>query len=168
MIVGFLFELIFIIVIIRVVRSAYKKGGNQRPVNKSQAPYYTPEVRGVRSPVNTYQNQTQSRANTQRQTMQERPVQTAVKQDKPADEQSTMDYLNQKALEDKKEHAREKIEEKKRLDKKYGGLLPATRYLPGDRVPNGMRVVNCPYCRAENLVETIRTQRCCYFCRTKL
>ncbi len=85
------------------------------------------------------------------------------------DGNATTAYLMEKAQEDAKEHAREKYEEQKRLAASRGGLPVAERYLLGDAVPQGKRIVNCGYCGAENLVPmTPRTRYSCYFCRETL
>lgn len=82
---------------------------------------------------------------------------------------STTEYLQEKAWQDQIEHAKEKAEEMKRLDKKYGGQIVGRRYLLGDPVPRGMRIFRCPYCAAENLVEaSYYSGKDCYFCRTQL
>ena len=162
-------ELIIFIIIIFVVKNRLKlfsennqnnqnnhnQGAQQqmqrRPVNMTQQ----------RRPINTVP---QHRTMTQTKSVSSKPVQPVA----DGADRSTTDYLEQKAMEDQREHAKEKMEERIRLSEKYGGRAIAMRYLPGDRIPHGMRVVNCSYCNAENLVETIRTERACYFCRTKL
>lgn len=160
-----MFEIIFIIIVIFAIKNAKKKNADGNRNNQSY---------GMKPPQ-AYSGQRQY---VQPQQMQRKPVNTAAQQRRPVVEQtkpvedgldhSTTDYLEQKAMADQREHAKEKMEERKRLSEKYGGRAIAMRYLPGDRVPHGMRVVNCSYCNAENLVETIRTERACYFCRTKL
>lgn len=84
-------------------------------------------------------------------------------------EQSTTDYLNQKAERDQREHEIEKRQERERVDQKYGNRPVGGRYMPGDPVPSGMQIVCCEYCGAENLVKIgYRGDRNCYFCRTRL
>lgn len=86
-----------------------------------------------------------------------------------AAEGSTMAYLNEKARQDAIEHAKDKMDEKKRLYKNYGGLRVAGRLYDGDPVPNGSKCVICGYCAAENLVPvTAREKYSCYFCREPL
>lgn len=168
-----MFEIIFIIIVIFAIKNAKKKNADGNRNNQSY---------GMKPP----QSYSGQRQYVQPQQMQRKPVNTAAQQRRPAPAQtgpvvskpvqpvadgadhSTTDYLEHKAMADQREHAKEKMEERKRLSEKYGGRAIAMRYLPGDRVPHGMRVVNCSYCNAENLVETIRTERACYFCRTKL
>lgn len=152
-------ELIIIIIVINVVvKNAKKNKGN---VQRNNTTYASSQ----RRPAQTVQT---SRAMTQTTTqVHHKPAVTTKSKDDGVDH-STTDYLHKKAMEDQREHMSEKVEERKRLDQKYGGRPLAMRYLPGDRIPHGMRIVYCPYCSAENLVETMRTDRACYFCRTKL
>lgn len=115
------------------------------------------------------------------QPIQSRPVQPVqhkpnqpVQQYNPAQEakedgNTTTAYLMEKAEADAREHAREKFEEQKRLHETRGGLAVAERYLDGDTVPQGKRIVNCGYCGAENLMPMMpRTKYSCYFCREPL
>lgn len=96
------------------------------------------------------------------------PAQTAIQEAKE-DGNTTTAYLMEKAEADAREHAREKFEEQKRLHETRGGLAVAERYLDGDTVPQGKRIVNCGYCGAENLMPMMpRTKYSCYFCREPL
>lgn len=82
---------------------------------------------------------------------------------------STTKYLEKKAMEDQREHAVEKMEEKRRVDAKYGNIPTAKRHILGDPVPSGMKIVCCEYCGAENEVKMgYRGTLACYFCRTEL
>ncbi|MDE5931460.1 MAG: hypothetical protein K2H40_03120 [Lachnospiraceae bacterium] len=82
---------------------------------------------------------------------------------------STMAYLEEKARQDQKEHAKEKWEETKRLNQNYGGLRVAQRLFEGDSVPGGQKCVVCDYCGAENLIPMMPRERySCYFCREPL
>lgn len=82
---------------------------------------------------------------------------------------STTDYLQKKARMDQIEHAKEKQEEMKRVNQKYGGKEVGGRYLLGDPIPRGMKIKYCPYCGAENLVpDHYYSGKDCYFCRTEL
>lgn len=86
-----------------------------------------------------------------------------------AESGSTLAYLEEKARQDAREHAREKWEETKRLNKNYGGLRAAERHYDGDSIPSGKRCIVCAYCGAENLVPTnMREKYSCYFCREAL
>lgn len=99
---------------------------------------------------------------------QQVPAKSAIEEAKE-DGNSTTAYLMEKAEADAREHAKEKFEEQKRLHETRGGLAVAVRYLDGDTVPQGKRVVNCGYCGAENLVPMVpRTRYSCYFCREAL
>lgn len=85
------------------------------------------------------------------------------------DGHSTTAYLMEKAQADAREHAKEKMEEQKRLREARGNLAVAERLFDGDPVPQGKRCVVCGYCGAENLVPTMpRTSYSCYFCREPL
>ncbi|MDE7282994.1 MAG: hypothetical protein K2N85_05355 [Lachnospiraceae bacterium] len=82
---------------------------------------------------------------------------------------STLAYLEEKARQDAREHAREKREETMRLNKNYGGLRSAERHYDGDSIPRGKKGITCAYCGAENLVPTnMREKYSCYFCREAL
>ncbi|MCR5654019.1 MAG: hypothetical protein K6G07_00040 [Lachnospiraceae bacterium] len=81
----------------------------------------------------------------------------------------TTDYLEEKARLDQIEHMKEKKEEQVRMAKIYGRQPVGGRYLLGDPIPNGQRIVCCSYCGAENLVNYNYSGGCdCYFCRTEL
>ena len=102
------------------------------------------------------------------QPVQHNPAQTAIQEAKE-DGNTTTAYLMEKAEADAREHAKEKFEEQKRLHETRGGLAVAERYLDGDTVPQGKRIVNCGYCGAENLMPMMpRTKYSCYFCREPL
>lgn len=82
---------------------------------------------------------------------------------------STTAYLNEKARQDALEHAREDMEEQRRLEWAHGSMRVAERLLDGDSVPEGKRCVVCGYCGAENLVPFIQREPYgCYFCREML
>lgn len=83
---------------------------------------------------------------------------------------STTEMLEEKARQDAMEHQEEKrrqLAEERRI---HGQLRYAERYLPGDMIPKGRRLVCCGYCNAENLVpERDDPKRYnCYFCRETL
>lgn len=82
---------------------------------------------------------------------------------------SVTEYLDQKAAEDQREHAVEAFEQQKRMQKKYGSMPVAGRYILGDPVPKSCQLVNCSYCGAENIVKIgYHGGMSCYFCRTGL
>lgn len=86
-----------------------------------------------------------------------------------AQEVSTMAYLEEKARQDAEEHARDKWEETKRLNRNYGGLRVAERLFEGDTVPGGKKCIACGYCGADNLMPMLPRERySCYFCREPL
>ncbi len=86
------------------------------------------------------------------------------------EEMSTTQYLRQKALEDQKDHEREARQEAARLVRESGGRRAAWRHYDGDSIPQGMRLVKCGYCGAENLIGNGQNQKAftCYFCREEL
>lgn len=95
-------------------------------------------------------------------------MQTAGKPEE-AKEVSTMAYLEEKAKQDAEEHARDKWEETRRLNRNYGGLRVAERLFEGDTVPGGKKCIACDYCGADNLIPMIPRERySCYFCREPL
>lgn len=85
-------------------------------------------------------------------------------------EKSTTELLREKAQLDEKEHVKEKYQQKAEEKKHYGDLRYAGRYLLGDEVPRGMRIVKCDYCGAENLLKNgdYASRYNCYFCRERL
>lgn len=103
-----------------------------------------------------------------RQAAQRKPMQAAIQEAKE-DGHSTTAYLMEKAEADAREHEREKYEEQRRLYESRGGLAVAERFLDGDSIPQGRRLVRCGYCGADNLIPTAaRTGYSCYFCREPL
>lgn len=82
---------------------------------------------------------------------------------------STTDYLERKAKQEQMEHVKEKLEEQRRINAKYGNRSVAGRYLLGDAVPAGFQIVCCDYCGAENIVKIgYKSGLSCYFCRSHL
>ena len=76
---------------------------------------------------------------------------------------STTDYLRQKAVLDEADHLQDKRQEEMRTRWETGGLPSAQRLYEGDSVPQGMRVIKCSYCGAENLVpQGSRQKYTCY------
>ncbi len=171
---GFVNLIIVCVIVVAVVKSAKKQneqggaGRNNRNVRGMQSEY--------RQTTGSYQPQ--------RKPVSGQPPKRSVKAGnasaqaggnsygKPSGgkkEQSTTDYLNQKAEQDQREHEIEKRQERERVDQKYGNRPVGGRYMPGDPVPSGMQIVCCEYCGAENLVKMgYRGDRNCYFCRTRL
>ncbi|MGN0132512.1 MAG: hypothetical protein ACI4AA_08725 [Lachnospiraceae bacterium] len=180
---GFIFTVIIICIIIQTLKKQNNQGNRSQ---NSQGAYGSAPSNGQGYRPNSGNYQGQQSGGAMRQTAGGRNVasqatrtsQTAkssqtVKAPQTANtsqkETSTMDYLNEKAKQDQREHAIEKMQENKRVDRKYGNRPVGGRYLLGDPVPSGMRIVYCPYCGAENLVKIgFRDDRDCYFCRSRL
>lgn len=105
---------------------------------------------------------------TSRTSQSPQATQTSQVSGKPAD-MSTTDYLRQKAVLDEADHMQDRQQEEMRARWETGGLPSARRLYEGDSVPQGMRVIKCSYCGAENLVpQGSRQKYTCYFCREEL
>lgn len=82
---------------------------------------------------------------------------------------STMDYLDQKAREDQKQHEAEKLKQQIKMRMKYGDAKFGQRHILGDEIPSGMYFISCGYCGAENLLPSGQKKEYnCYFCREEL
>lgn len=160
-----MFELIIFIIIITVVMKSKKK--NQKTASKPSA------VRTQPTPVprRTQQSRPQQRP------AQGAAVQRNVQQSKPAqknpakqEEMSTMEMLEAKAQADDREEMLEKQRRRMENKKHYGSHNYAEKYIIGDPVPKGKRMIYCSYCNAENLIPTysISKDYNCYFCREEL
>ena len=82
---------------------------------------------------------------------------------------STTEYLAQKARLDEQEHIRDEYMTKQKLTQ--GGSLRLALQIPDDgMIPPGMRMCNCGYCGAENVLPQGLSQRefHCYFCHEQL
>lgn len=87
----------------------------------------------------------------------------------PAKEESTTEYLRKKALQEKLEDKKEKMEQERKNQQMHGRMCYAGRWFEGDPIPNSRKIVKCGYCAAENLVPiNDRTKYNCYFCREEL
>lgn len=178
---GLIWFIIVGAIIYNTVKKREDKGGSQKPPhvppqysnpngNGPAAPKYSnPNDNGNRQPRfqgagETNKTVTGQRANRDRG----KGGQQAVKPQ--ADTAgSTMAYLEEKAKQDAREHAREKLAENKRLYENSGGRCAAERLYDGDPVPRGKRCVVCGYCGAQNLLPvTARERYSCYFCREPL
>ena len=82
--------------------------------------------------------------------------------------ESTTEFLNRKAAADQLEHKKEQMAQKKEAVRVYGEMNYAQRWMEGDPVPNGMWIVKCGYCGAENLIGMRGRKYNCYFCREEL
>lgn len=172
---GIWIEFIVLIMIIQIVRSIvkanYKGGGEREGFGTGQArgpealPYRPSGAAGPSSgtaarPSGAAGQSAGSAARSPRSAPQDSGAQ---------EEMSTIAYLNRKAEEDAREHAVQKQEERRQARKDLAGRREGVRLLPGDPVPQGMRVAVCPYCGAENLVPGgSRDKFGCYFCREDL
>lgn len=178
-----MFEIIVFIIIgaaiYKKIQSAKENGGskslpnttvttaNQTMPQTSAPPKATAQSRSASPMVQSRPSQSVQHKPV-RSAQQNNPAQTAIQEAKEEGNTTTA-YLMEKAEADAREHAREKYEEQKRLHETRGGLAVAERYLDGDTVPQGKRIVNCGYCGAENLIPMMpRTKYSCYFCREPL
>ena len=169
--------IIILIVVIYVIKNKNKNSGNVSRPN-----YSNTNNTSYNRPVQNVQAQNRPAQN---QPMQNRPVQNARQngsaQNASAKNSSSKntsggqkkgsvtEYLDQKAAEDQREHAVEAFEQQKRMQKKYGSMPVAGRYILGDPVPKSCQLVYCSYCGAENIVKMgYRGGMSCYFCRTGL
>ena len=164
--------IIILIVVIYVIKNKNKNSGNVSRPN-----YSNTNNTSYNRPVQNVQAQNRPAQN---QPMQGRPVQNARQNGsaqnasaKPSSggqkKGSVTEYLDQKAAEDQREHAVEAFEQQKRMQKKYGSMPVAGRYILGDPVPKSCQLVYCSYCGAENIVKMgYRGGMSCYFCRTGL
>lgn len=153
-----MFELIIFIIIISVVLKSKKKNAAKPNVPRTQSP-----------------------------AVQSRPVQSRPAQSRPASSKpvpnkqvsnkvvqkegmSTTEMLEAKALADDREEMLEKQRQRMENKKHYGHLNYAEKYIIGDAVEKGKKMVFCPYCNAENLIPMYSSARDynCYFCREDL
>ncbi len=147
--------IIFIIIIVAVVNKNKKKNAGKPNVSRPQSGY------SQNRPV-------------QNRPVQSRPVQSKPVQSKPVqkkeEEMSTTEMLEAKALADDREEMLEKQRQRMENKKHYGHLNYAGKYIIGDPVPKGKKMVFCSYCNAENLIPMHSSAReyNCYFCREKL
>jgi len=183
---------VFIIVVMSVLKGIGKSETGKSPIGKTSttvnpAAYATktgagPQVIGGNyvAPISQTPQKSSSKVNygrtaattTATTSKASNVTNNKITSDKPADERvekSTMDYLQEKAKADQIEHAKEKFEEAKRLDAVHGRKPAAGRYMLGDPIPHGHKIIYCPYCAAENIVPNLYYgDKSCYFCRTHL
>ena len=164
-----MFELIiFFIIISWVLKSKKKKAGTKPNV---------PRKRDASETAYAFQSQqsTATRTSQRKQQIttsskpQNRPMQNKVQDDSDL-KMSTTDMLEAKAQADGREHILEKQRQHMENKKHYGSHNYAKKYILGDSVPKGNKMVFCPYCNAENLIPTYSAARDynCYFCRENL
>ena len=170
--------IIFIIVLCFLFSSQKKKsqkvGKKETPVPNRPVTDYRPQTQS--RPVNSTQSSMQ-RSNMQSRQAAVRTAGGAAGSMTPGNgssvsrqAKSTTEMLEEKARQDAMEHQEEKrrqLAEERRI---HGQLRYAERYLPGDMIPKGRRLVCCGYCNAENLIpERDNPKRYnCYFCRETL
>ncbi len=157
----------------------YQASSMNNTVSRSTGNHVNSSTQGAKQAVAAAQRAAMPRGNAQQANLQKANAQatgaqmagaqknsTSGKKDK---DQSTTDYLQQKAKADARDHYKEKMEEQRRVNETYGNQPVGGRYELGDPIPNGMKIVYCPYCAAENLVKiSYHGDRDCYFCRTRL
>jgi len=151
-----MFELIiFIIIITAVVNKSKKKNAGKPSEKQSYSAVSRPQ-------------QKRPAAGRPVQKPAQKPVQKPV-QKKP-EEMSTTEMLEAKALADDREEMMEKQRQRMENKKHYGHHNYAERYVLGDSVAKGKKMVFCSYCNAENLIPAHKSAKeyNCYFCREKL
>lgn len=173
-----MFGFIFTIIIICIVVNSIKRQNSRKSNYDSSKTTYSSTSQNVqpyRQNPGTYQRQQTTGVTGQtarsRGTAMQTPqaVRTAQAAQTSQKETSTMDYLNEKAKQDQREHAIEKMQEQKRVDQLHGNRPVGGRYMLGDPIPAGMKIVNCGYCGAENIVKIGYHSGCdCCFCRSHL
>ena len=161
-----MFELIIFIIIISVVMKSKKK---QKTVPKKTTQQPTPiPNRTMQTTARTgaVQNRPAQSRQTQNRPAQNKPAKTA---EEPK-QMSTTEMLEAKALADDREEMKEKQRQRMENKKHYGHLNYAQRYVIGDAVPKGQKMVFCRYCNAENLIPmySLAKDYNCYFCREEL
>ena len=167
-----MFELIvFIIIISAVLKSKKKKTGTKPNVPRKRdasETAYAFQSQQAAAP-RTSQSPQRKQQITATSKPQSRPVQKKVQDDTDL-KMSTTDMLEAKAQADNREHILEKQRQNMENKKHYGSHNYAKKYILGDPVPKGNKMVLCSYCNAENLIPMYSSARDynCYFCREKL
>ncbi|MBE5882100.1 MAG: hypothetical protein E7289_07345 [Lachnospiraceae bacterium] len=157
--------IIFIIIISAILKSSKKKKASSKP--------------NVQRPQQTRPQQArpQQARPQQARPQQPTPIPGRSAQNKPVpsrsgekEEMSTTQMLEAKALADDRQEMIEKQKQRMENKKHYGHHNYAEKYILGDMVPKGKKMVYCSYCNAENLIPTYSSARDynCYFCREKL
>ena len=133
----------------------YRPQTQSRPVNSTQSSMQRSNIQGRQAAVRTAGgaagSMTSGKGSSVSRTVEKKT--TVSRQAK-----STTEMLEEKARQ---------LAEERRI---HGQLRYAERYLPGDMIPQGRRLVCCGYCNAENLIpERDNPKRYnCYFCRETL
>lgn len=154
--------------VIKLARKGYKNQANSSQIQKDNAQNNTQN--------NTYQNKYDasfSKNNTAASGYSNSytPIKKTADEKKQIDgeKMSTTDYLEQKAMNDEKQHEEEKRNHQIKMKMQYGNAKVGQRYMLGDEIPRGMYLVPCGYCGADNLLSPGPKQEClCYFCRKEL
>jgi len=183
-----MFELIiFIIIVSAILKSSKKKKTSSTP--------NVPRKREASETAYAFQSQQRQQTSLQQANGRQRPQQANGRQrqqptpipgrtvqnpsmqnktvpNRPAEkeEMSTTQMLEAKALADDREEMREKQRQRMENKRHYGHLNYAEKYILGDAVPKGKKMVLCPYCNAENLIPTYSAAKDynCFFCRENL
>jgi len=164
-------DIIVLIIIIFVFRNKIQKSkGNTNTTvpNKprNQNSYRSNQKRNVNQKKSAAAQKTVSNT-TQTSKQQYKQMTMADVQQKEGE--STTEYLRKKALQEKLDDKKEKMEQERKNQQVYGRMCYAGRWFEGDPVPDSRKVVKCGYCAAENLVPiNDRTKYNCYFCREEL
>lgn len=182
-----MFELIIFIIIISWVFKTKKKKAETKPNvprkrDASETAYafqsqqsaatgnLQNQMRKKQASQNVQRRQpTPAGARTTSPNSQSRPVSSMVRDDQDL-KMSTTDMLEAKAQLDNREHILEKQRQHIENKKYYGSHNYAKKYILGDPVPKGNKMVFCTYCNAENLIPIYSAARDynCYFCRENL
>ena len=168
--------IIFMIVLCFLFSSQKKKsqkvGKKETPVQNRPVTDYRPQTQS--RPVNSTQSSMQ-RSNMQSRQAAVRTAGGAAGSMTSGNGSSVSRTVEKKTTVSRQaKSTTEMLEEKARQDAEerriHGQLRYAERYLPGDMIPKGRRLVCCGYCNAENLIpERDDPKRYnCYFCRETL
>ena len=145
----------FELIVLAIIFSCIFKSKKKKNLSTGQKP-----IKRMPQPVKSTERPNQGRR------VQNKPEQNRPLQNKP-EKMSTTEMLEAKAREDEEEHQLEQKRQSIRNKKHYGHHNYAERYIMGDPVPKGKKMVFCAYCGAENLIPTYSTAKDynCYFCR---
>ena len=159
--VPLIFTIFILSSIVKTVQRANgdNKNTEQNQTNQTNGPVYQNHpIQQIRPAQQVNQTQ-QNRPSSQKVSMQQNREEAG----------STTEYLRQKAKEDELQHRREKMQEQQKMSYNRDGRVPALRYMEGDNIPNGLMLVRCGYCGADNLTRCNTGQKyTCYFCRENI
>ncbi len=164
---SFLITFIYIGIIFFVIRMAgrgYKNQANSRQIQQNNTQNNTDQNKYDAS---FSKNNTQASSYSNSYTLIKKTAD--VKKQADGEKMSTTDYLEQKAMNDEKQHEEDKRNHQIKMKMQYGNAKVGQRYMLGDEIPRGMYLVPCSYCGADNLLSPGPKQEClCYFCRKEL